>query len=194
MAKLLKSKNINFYASYYRKPPLTGEEIRKRAFIVIPSGLVAVLILVSGVIYFQILYDNYKLSEVKSYINDPEVVSVYKDVQKSKNKYTTFKSELNYLTNIKDMLEDYPQFTTEDFSKIYAAASGGTVVQSISYDGNSGVVTMVAEAPRMTYAAQTVAALRTTGLFEDVQYAGYESNNSGVYSFEASCLMKGGAQ
>ncbi len=194
MAKMLKKKNINFYAAFYRKAPLEKSTLKKRLLIGVPLTIGFVLLLACAVIYGQILYQNYKISEIADYLNQDDVASVYQEAAAIASDREAFENEVDYFTAVSEDLDSYPVFSSEDLTRIYGAVSGGSSIQGVSYNVESGVLTISAEAPKYDYAAQTAAALRGLGLFSDVQYVGYESGTSGVYYFEAYCVVKGGEE
>lgn len=192
MSKVLKKKNIDFYAAYYRKPPADKETVKKRIIYGIPGGVAAVMLIAGGVIYGQIIYNNVKVNEVVEYLNQPDIQTSYEAAKAVVTDKESFQGELDYFTGVEDNLGTYPVLTSDDITRVYASASGGTSIQGIGYDSETGVLTVNAEAPQYKYAAQTVSTLRGLGIFSDVEYSGYESATTGVYYFEAYCLMEGG--
>lgn len=194
MSKVLKKKNIDFYAAYYRKPPADKETVKKRIIYGVPGGVAIVMLIAGGVIYGQIIYNNMKISEVVEYLNQPDIQTAYESASAVVADKDNFQRELEYFTAIEADLATYPVLTSDDITRVYASGSGGTSIQGISYESETGVITITAEAPQYRYAAATVATLRGLGIFSDVQYTGYESASTGVYHFEAYCLMEGGGQ
>ena len=192
MAKMLKKKNINFYAAFYRKPAADRATVKKRLIYGIPGGIAAVMLVSGGVIYGQIIYHNIKINEIVEYLEQPEIAESYKEAATVAADKAAFESEVKYFTAINDQLGTYPVFSSDDITRIYGAAAGEVSLKAFSYDSQTGVVTLSAEAPKLDYAAQTAASLRNLGLFSEVQYSGYETGTQGVYSFEIFCVMKGG--
>ncbi|MDO4541574.1 MAG: hypothetical protein Q4C00_01930 [Bacillota bacterium] len=192
MAKMLKKKNINFYAAYYRKPAADSATVKKRLIYGVPGGIAVVMLIAGGVIYGQIIYNNMKINDIVEYLEQPEVAAAYEEAGAVLADKEQFEHEIQYFTAIEQDKATYPVFSSDDITRIYGTGSGGTSIKGMAYDVSTGILTVTAEAPRYDYAAQTVAALRNLGLFEDVQYSGYESATTGVYYFEAYCQMEGG--
>ena len=92
------------------------------------------------------------------------------------------------------MKRSYPLADSAVTDKILAAAPYDMNVRIESYNALAGEIRMAISTPLVDDVNQYISALKDTGMFVDVDYAGYGySENDERYQVEVSCILRGSA-
>lgn len=185
------SKDINFLKAYRENKK--SNRFNKTVFLVVFSLLF--FIFSCSLLYAFLSIKEAKLKtemdSINSYIGNPDNVSAY--TQALQNETTMLKgskAQKDELSAAQEAIDAYPGLTEEEF-KTFLACSGteitvndmifNSVKADFSYDVNAVSVSAI---------SAYIERLRSTGLFSDIIYNGYEYINSTNYKFNLSCVIK----
>lgn len=165
-------------------------EFRKRAIpVIVLASILAVITIFLGVIYFLSSKNLKALNDYNSQISVLQASMEY-DAQLIKSAKAGEKyggAEL-----LKAYLETYPLPDSTVNAKILQAARGESVVVDFnSYDAESGVFSITASSYEVENINKFIAKLMELDIFEDVDYTGYEWNDSSeTWSIKVICTLK----
>lgn len=184
-------KSNNFYALYVQANKKTNVFwLKSRPFVPVVA-----VVLILGAVYAAIAVQRVgilaELRTVGAYNNDAAIVARYDEI-------TTLNRQNELLGGIATALEaqntalnagSRPDATL--FTKVFSSADEHFIIDDYRYRRGDNTLVLYASAPNSDYMPTVVQRLRDTGLFDDVQYAGYQSDSDGRYSCTIGCTLAG---
>ncbi len=192
MANRIKPRNINFYKAFYAKPPVSQKTSRKRLYIAVPLLIAVAMLGGFSFLFCQLYQAKQELAELRAYTQDPANLAQQRQSADLQIEMQNYNQQLQLLQEAQETLDSLPKLYAEDFKTIYDCAPRRTNIIGLQYEESNGTLIIKASSPTQEDAPLMVQNLRATGLFMDISYVGYQSDNESLYYFDASCLRKGG--
>lgn len=168
----LKSKDIDLLSAYKKKKePSKYSSVLKMALI--PTLMAVLLLLSYGILTFQ----NYRLDkDIKD--TKAEIAAVKKKIEENPqldqvNSLNALSAKTYKYTTLYKNLTSYPQLTQAVFDQLLIASGVNVDITAFSYTRDSQVITLQIEAPDANDAEQFVRRVKSTGVFQTVNYSGY---------------------
>ena len=156
--------------------------------------LAGVLLLVT--LFLAIVYWNSKqrLDEIESYNSNPEVIQAAMEYDKLVTESGIIGEKQGGTNNLQAALASYPIPDSSINEKILEAAKSENVnVEFSTYDSYSGIFAITASAYEVESINKFIAKLLAMDIFEDVDYTGYEWNDTdGTWSINVTCILSAG--
>jgi len=130
-----------------------------------------------------------KTAKIEEWINDSDVQDAYSKALAKETESEKLADELNQVNQMKQNLDTYPDLTEEMIEKIVDVGGNDMSVQIQSLDMTSGTLTFHAVSRKVIDIPNYIQKLDDTGLFESVDYSGYNYDD-GEYSLMLSCVLK----
>jgi hypothetical protein len=180
LAGVKKNKELNLLTALDRGRQ--RQRIGKGAIVVV--ALVAVIVAAVALFFVYTLDETEKLTERRdralAYVDDPEIQAQYTESLKKQQEAKTAKVRAATLTNALDAINSYPNMTDEDYQKLYRLAGGNVQISGLTYDYSTGRLSFGATCGAATRVPIFISALRSCGLFSDVEYSGYSGGSRTV--------------
>ncbi len=135
-----------------------------------------------------------RATEISEYLTDAERISQKFEVERLNHEIGNMERLLWEANLVREMKRSYPLADSAVTDKILAAAPYDMNVRIESYNALAGEIRMAISTPLVDDVNQYISALKDTGMFVDVDYAGYGySENDERYQVEVSCILRGSA-
>ena len=173
--------------SYTRKKEL----FKKSIPLIVLAGILALFTVFLMVVYFNA---KSRLQEIEDYNNDISVIQAAIEYDSLVEKAAAEGEMQGGVNTLKEVLETYPVPDSSVNDKILEAAKGeNVVVEFSSYDSGSGVFATTASSYEVENINKFIAKLLSMDIFEDVDYTGYEWNESeGTWQINVICTLSAG--
>lgn len=185
--KKLKKKEINFYERYYYDPEA---EAKKKFFATAVIPVAALLVIILGVFGFFKISDavqKHQIKEIEEYLSSPQTTQNYDEAVELQQKRDELAGVHSSMESIVSQIDGLPDMDSSVIGRINAALSGSKIV-SHTYDSGQGTFVIVTKTKTAAQMPGVVKRLKAVGCFSDVQYKGYEDNDS-KYVATISCVM-----
>lgn len=190
------TKQNNFYLQYQQaakadKSAARGALLRKAA----PGILiVAGCLLVWGGISLHTVLMRGQTSDLRAWCADETHLTPYQQSLQDQQAADTYHSLTDYTNGITTLLDSYPDLTSSLLNRIIAAgSSSGITVEFTSYNAATGELQFNATSDTVIDIPAYVRALQGCGVFSDVDYTGYQANNSqgdaNGYALNLRCIL-----
>lgn len=134
-----------------------------------------------------------QIKSLNKYINDPTNVSAFNEATGVKAKVNDAVTQKSNLEAMIEAVKTYPDVDKAFFDAIFAAGTANTVTTgNYGYMSNTGTITIACHSQAIPNISEFVRSLEATGLFTSVEYVGFSGAADTGYSFNVSCLCKGG--
>ena len=159
--------------------------------LVILTAVLALITLFFGLVYWN---TSKRLEEIESYNSNPEVIQQLMQYDALVEEAGILGERQGGTNTLQDVVASYPIPDSSINEKILDAAKGENVnVEFSSYDSNSGVFATTASSYEVENINKFIAKLLAMDIFEDVEYTGYEWNESdGTWSIKVTCILSAG--
>ena len=186
-----KKKQIDFYAAYRAKPGVTEAQRTKGLMIALPILLLAAFFAAGGWFLWGNLQLKEQLGVLDHYLNNEDNRAKAKLAdealareQESTRKRDAYKAPL-------DAMETYPMVNGPLLQKIDQEATKAVSTKGLVYDHDTATLRWSGTARSVTEAADYIARLRATELFQSITYEGYTSDDTLLYYFEVAAVIRG---
>lgn len=178
----LKSKNINFYKVYTRKP---GKDDKKGVNLLLVLPPLALALALAGVCYMN----SRSLETIKKqceqnnvYLNDPNVAAQYSEYEAKMSELTQATLRNRQFAAANTALGSYPKVDSSVINAVAEAAGETVKVIAYEYSDDTGALSIQAVTKDVNEPAAFSKRLEGTGKFMSVSYFGYELQESGDYA------------
>ena len=184
----LKPNRMNFLERYEtlvegKKAELDLDKYKKPYFIVL-----AVLLVILVVFIVLLSVTKVQVKSYEKYINDPNNASTYSKALKLKGDTERIKLEKANIEKMINAISTYPNINKEFFAALSNAATNNNVtINNYGYAGQSGFISIPCVASSPQDISNFVTAIEATGLFDSVEYTGFDGGAEGGYAFNVSC-------
>lgn len=171
---MLKQKDLNLLKAYERRNK--EEKIKPwMKYAIVPIGL---LMIVVG-IYAYITWDNHSIEQNTLEINAQ--IAKLEEEQSQGNKQEKFtelqslRTTYNNMQRLYEHMNSYPDLGSHVIDGVFIACGNYVSIDTLSYDLSTGSITISVTTPYVSQSDQVIRRLKETGLFDDVGYQGYTS-------------------
>ena len=173
--------------SYTRKKEL----FKKSIPLIVLTGILALITAFLMVVYFNAKSE---LEQIENYNHDISVMQASMEYDALVLKAGREGAMQGGVNTLEDVLASYPVPDSSINEKILEAAKGEKVeVEFSSYDSGSGVFATTASSYEVENINKFIAKLLAMDIFEDVDYTGYEWNESdGTWQIKVICTLSAG--
>ena len=210
MAKAIKQKDINLLLAMNAGP--AKKEVGSSGRILI-LAIVIVVLLVAAAFAFLYIQKNTLENEkniINDYLQNPATVSAYNESLSAQSDATRMQSQSDQLEQVLLAISSFPKITSAYNSEVFRIAGDRVDVSNFTFDVQTGVLNFDATSDTPSGVPLFIAQLRLSGMFKDLQYAGYAETGSTIpgttttdpttgqtttsnvsvseYSFSVSCL------
>jgi hypothetical protein len=156
----------------------TSSRKSKGVSIVIPI-VVIVLIAVGMGAGYSYFYDRTSGAKaqaevIRLYLSDSTTQTAYNESLAAKSEAERMTAEMSALRDVILNITSYPDLTGGEIDQVRETAGSRIKLETMYYDKTTGVLSFRAISETVTGVPLFIAQLRITGIFSDVQYAGYE--------------------
>jgi len=167
---------------------LAALEGRRKRGLSIPAiaGLAAipVVALVAAVVLFAYNTTYASMTEqrdgLERYVQSPQTIAAYDEAVNARQAASLTASEASSMRQALLDIDSYPQLYREDFVRIYAYAGLTVEVTGFMFDPTTGLLTFQADASELGSLPYFIERMRSSGMFTDIQYLGYERTEENV--------------
>ena len=191
MGRGLGEKRFDFLKADDR-PELRRSELRRIALIVLPVALCIAFLTTFGVLQILISRSGEEQAMLQSYLEDAEQREYYDQALALIEQDEVERLEQQKLTELSDALDGLRTLSPEAAEQILAAASGNAEIRELSYSEADGTLTLLGVASTVESAACFSQGLRESGVFEQLDYSGYQVDGANRYEFTVTGTLKGG--
>lgn len=191
MAKKIKDKDLDLLVLYRKKEQSgagKGAAIKLAAF---PLGAALVLAGVFGAVTLRTLQINQAARGITDYLNSAEVQQAYAQSGEYNAQLGKYTARLRLVEDAQKALKGYPLLDGAVFSGLSAALGTAVTIDSYSYSAADGSLILQLVGHDAIQAPDLIDALKQTGLFDRVSYAGY-SGDGQTYRMQVICMIKAG--
>lgn len=186
----MKKNDMNLLDSYKKSAKLkTSEETINRAYIIVLIGTLIVAGALWGVLMLQNYMIQQDIKEVESYIQNPEVIRQYNEVQKLQDEITILERIIAQLDSANTVFEFMPKFNSSVFAVIEEARPTTITVNRLSFNGT--VIELDVTGTQVNAISDFTLNLLATEYFQEVSYNSYSLSGNN-YSSKITCFLKGG--
>ncbi len=146
-----------------------------------------------GVLQILLSRSGEEQAMLQSYLEDAEQREFYDQALALIEQDEVERLEQQKLNEFTDGLEKLRALTPETAEQIRSAASGNAEIRGLSYDEAEGTLTLLGAASTVESAARFSRGLRESGVFEQLDYSGYQVDGANRYEFTVTGTLKGGA-
>ena len=168
---------------------------RKKIF----TRILIVLLLLAPIVAFGLYYYNdnqffsNEISRIEAYLDDDETVRTMNQVNEEKREIVQISTKQKEIDRNLEEIEGSHIIEKNMLWMISSEAGEAIKVSGIFYSLDEGTITISASCTNEHEAANYIAKLRATEMFETVSYHGYEYNETSVeYLFSVSIALVGG--
>ena len=190
--KQLRDKRFDFLRADER-PEFRRDERRRIALIVAPIALCIAFLTTFGVLQILISRGGEERAMLENYLADSEHQNYYDQALLLIEQDEVERLEQQKLTEMRGALLELRTLTPEMVELIRAAASGSAEIREMAYSEAEETLTILATAGTVESAARFSQSLRESGVFEELNYAGYQGSSGNQYEFTVTGRLKGGA-
>lgn len=187
-----KGKRFDFLRADHR-PELRRSELRRIVTVVLPVALCIAILTTFGVLQILISRSGEEQEMLRGYLEDAEQREYYDQALALIEQDEVERLEQRKLTELISGLEGLRALTPEAAEQIRSAASGNAEIRELSYDESEGTLTLLGAASTVESAARFSQGLRESGVFEQLDYSGYQVDGANRYEFTVTGTLKGGA-
>jgi len=168
--------DINLMRAYRQSNRVEKDGNFKYKALVLPIGL-AVFFIGAFVIFFIINSQMQKnLNWANKYINDPKVQAEYTQSQTLNEQVTLINAEVSGMENINQAINTNPNLGSSKLNSIRTLTNGVIALNTMTYDGLTGDINIIAIANNEQEAAKYIQRLKSTDYFTQVVYTGYSAS------------------
>ena len=185
-----KLKEINLYRSWSENNE-TGMVKSKSMVkqILYPAAVLGICAVIYAGVMVWNMAEFHKVSEIEDWINDPQVQEDYSQAQAKQKQSSQLSFDLNQVNQMKENLATYPDMTEDMIAKIEDVGGNDMSVRIESLDMGTGTLTFHAVSYKVIDIPTYIQKLDDTGLFESVNYSGYNFEDN-EYSLMLTCVLK----
>lgn len=193
MSRALKPKEINFLLPYRQKQAQSAGKGGGRAKWVIPPVLLAGLFaVVFGVYEWGGFALRRQIRAIDSYLNDAAVQAQYDEAQALSRELSRYAEAYGDMRDIRAAIASYPTVGSAALNRVLGCRQEDMTYSSLTYDRQTAMLSIEGRAASYADCPPLIDRLRATGLFDEVTYNGYNTQD-GRFAFHAYCRLKGGA-
>lgn len=190
--KRLKQKELNFLSVSRVKKEEKKCSGKKVAIILFPVILAALCLGAYAGLMVKGYFAEQQIDEDRNAISLLEKDSDYLKAQTVKDEITKIGAENEFAKIMKAALDTYPDLDDAFYTKLMEATGGAVSITELTYSASGGTLQLAGKATGVTGTADFVTRLRATGLFEKVEYSGYQAENgTNSYLFRITGVLKG---
>jgi hypothetical protein len=173
MAKVRKNKELNLLTALDR-----GRQRRKAGKGAVVA-IALVVVVAAGVVFFYLHMSGeidgleQRRDTALAYVQDTQ--SQYDESFTRQQEAQAAQARTDALTAAAEAMNSYPDMTGADFKKLFKIAGDKVDMSGITYDRSTGMLTFAAKCRSATRIPIFIAALRLSGVFNDVNYDGYSA-------------------
>lgn len=172
----LKEKDINLLeVCKKKKEPSKYEELIKYA--IPPIAIILIFGSIFGYFKWQEHAINGKIDDVNAQIAQIEKEQNTDGKEQKLQELQELNTEYINVSNLYTMMNSYPQLNKEILNGIFNSAGNYLKIKGFNYTQESAVLTLSVETPYISQTDAIIRRLKETGLFEDVQYSGFTSED-----------------
>ena len=185
-----KLKEINLYRSWSENNE-TGMVKSKSMVkqILYPAAVLGICAVIYAGVMVWNMAESHKVSEIEDWINGPQVQEDYSQAQAKQKQSRQLSFDLNQVNQMKENLATYPDLTEDMIAKIEDVGGNDMSVRIESLDMGTGTLTFHAVSYKVIDIPTYIQKLDDTGLFESVNYSGYNFEDN-EYSLMLTCVLK----
>lgn len=179
----MNNKDFNLYVQY-RRLQKEKHKLKKstQRGILISLGVLLVAVAFGGYVFWQNMVVEKELTEINSYINNPDNIIKANEVNQLLDKASLLNGTIQEIESITQTFNEAPKFSQE----VFKALKAKDYQANIEY-GN-GIIYLSMETSNSDTPRKYVEELKETGLFTDVKYYGFELADNG-YTFNVEAYL-----
>jgi hypothetical protein len=183
--------DLNFYDAYKLKDrkEVHVTHLKRRILIAAVVLEAAAVVLLTAKAKKEAAAYRGQAEEGKAYLTGSEDAAKCASLQDLNNQYLALKKKDDAGSEYEKEVKSLPSFRKEIWDKMNSLMPGGMQILSVSFD-ESGRVTAGMSCTSRDQVPDYIEALRNSGIFESVEYNGWNSN--GEYLFETDAMLKSG--
>lgn len=193
MGRKLREKRFNFLRADER-PEYRKGELRRITLIVLPIALCIAFLTTFGVLQILISRSSEEEKMLQEYLEDAEQREYYDQALSLIEQDEVERLEQQKLTELIETLDEIQRLTPEMVEQIRTAASGNAEIRELAYSETEGTLTLLGVSNTVESAARFSQGLRESGVFEELDYSGYQVDGANRYEFTVTGTLKGGAE
>ena len=183
--------DMNLVAQARKKTKTRKEPVKWKRYVAVPAVLLVISATVTAVMY-NIKQDRQRqLDEINAYLNDPANLAICQqsDLLEMLNQILTRRIEC--IDSVTEIMDSYPHMNGKVVDQIQVCAGKHRVDLKVkSYVAETGTLSVDAQAKNVTLINQFIDELETTGLFDAIEYTGYETDEKDqVYTINVICYL-----
>lgn len=172
------------------------EQKKRKMFLLLAPSLAVILLglIVTAVLFHTYRTKNAQLDDLHASMEQTEAAGRNTAYEMSMTKVDTMRSEMREAEDFWDKLMSYPVLSTAISEKIVAHAGSDVTATVRSFQRDSGVLSLEAEAKDVRAISTFVASLQEDELFASVEYSGYTyAESTDLYTIHVVCCLAEGA-
>lgn len=173
----MKRKYIDFYERREEAKKKSRKSERNLLLNILVVTLVF-LILSAGFLIVDKMITEYKTGNLQKYIEDPENMAKFQELENLKQREASYLSIKNNLNRLKEIGGSYPDVGKDFFEHINGENLPSLTLSSFTYDASSGRFSMYCVAGSYEAWDAFVSKIENSNYITDYQYTGYQRNLS----------------
>lgn len=187
--------SINFFKELEQRHLQKKTKVKKKKSSVPLILLILLLVIGMAGTVGLLWYRNEQLSDsidvIEAYVNDPQVLSEYALVNEKLDKLRTMNDYSEKIEIMSELFNTYPIFSEKSIAAIWALKDKDVLIQSFGFTEDS--ISLLCTSESREGPSNYADALSRSPLFDDVEYTGFATTETGLYSFNITCRVKGGS-
>lgn len=204
------TKALNLYSAYKKSLIVKKERHFENKALAIPIGMLLGFALIFTVFLVLSINAQHRLNDANAYINDESNQQQFMQAQSLSSDVDRINSEVSDLGTINQAIASNPKPGSDKLNHLATLCNGVITINSMTYDGQSGCLSLTATASNVQEAAHFVERLKATAYFTQVKYTGYSqvttatttttnttttgTTTAAGYSFSVEAYLKAGGQ
>lgn len=188
---MAKTKQINFYQRWLeasRADKVAARQARLR-WIIPATIVVGAPLLVFAGLCVNIAMTETRTQAIYDWCNDPVNVEPCEQSRTDQALTARYQAQTQLANGVWDLLDTYPDVTSQLLDRIRAANMPSTTIVFNSYNSQSGTLAFKAQSSEVIDIPSYVRSLEATRVFHQVSYTGYGYTQDGMYSIDLSCTL-----
>ncbi|MDD3796684.1 MAG: hypothetical protein PHE06_12120 [Lachnospiraceae bacterium] len=183
-------KEINLAAVTKRKVKKKKESAGIMKLLSLPLILLIGCSAITGALYVQNHVKQMDLDDLNAYLTNESNLEQVARANYLEGENASLQRRISSVENMNGIIASYPLMNSQVVSALQSGASGYAQVSVVSYNAESGLLTVKATADEVTKINQFIDRLQGTDLFERLDYKGYTYDEKELtYTINVSCYL-----
>lgn len=176
----LKIKHIDLYQTFFEKAPISRDQEKRIATVLLPVMLTVAIASIWGLLRFDIFHLNQRIAPMQTYLNTVDTQLLHQKADKLRSDADALAQLAKTMKAVEAAADSYPHLEKPMLEAVYSLAEEDVSVTALAYDGNSGVLHISVETKLPESGQAYLEKLRKSKYFTVLEHTGYESNKSGL--------------